>query len=144
MTEKDLAAVMKHFDGSEYNFQDAAICFFNHEFHHACEIARQLHRSRREEAELTPIALFYKYALECMGSAPYTNFEAESLKDFICKKGYTHEELAEKLGVPRRTVALWEHGAALPSPKNAKALATLFNITVDEIYACMRKEDKDE
>ena len=46
-------------------------------------------------------------------------------------KGYTQEELAEKLHVSRQAVAKWEAGQAYPDIMNLIQISSLLNITVD-------------
>lgn len=45
----------------------------------------------------------------------------------------TQEELAEKVGVARQTVAKWESGDAIPDLDNAAALAKLFGVSLDDL-----------
>ena len=46
-------------------------------------------------------------------------------------RGYTQEELSEKLSVSRQAVAKWESGQAYPDITNLICLSELFNVTVD-------------
>ncbi|MGN0665962.1 MAG: helix-turn-helix transcriptional regulator [Huintestinicola sp.] len=45
----------------------------------------------------------------------------------------TQEELAEKLNVTRQTVAKWETGESLPDIDSCIRMATLYNITLDDL-----------
>ena len=47
--------------------------------------------------------------------------------------GMTQEELAEKLGVARQTVAKWEVGESVPDLGNAQAIAAVFDVTLDDL-----------
>ncbi len=47
--------------------------------------------------------------------------------------GMTQEELAEKLGVARQTVAKWEAGESVPDLSNAQAIAAVFDVTLDDL-----------
>ncbi len=47
--------------------------------------------------------------------------------------GMTQEELAEKLGVARQTVAKWEAGESAPDLSNAQAIAAVFDVTLDDL-----------
>ncbi len=49
------------------------------------------------------------------------------------EKGYSQEELAEKLGVSRQAVSKWERGEASPDTDNLIALANLYGVTLDEL-----------
>lgn len=46
-------------------------------------------------------------------------------------RGWTQEELADKIDVTRQALSKWESGAALPDTKNVVALANLFGVTTD-------------
>lgn len=56
-----------------------------------------------------------------------------NLKIFRKKSGFTQEQIAEKIGVSRQTVAKWEIGDTLPNIDNIIALADLYEVTVDSL-----------
>lgn len=49
------------------------------------------------------------------------------------KKGMSQEEVAEKLGISRQTVSKWEMGETLPDICQAKKLAVLYGVSLDEL-----------
>ena len=49
------------------------------------------------------------------------------------KVGLSQETVAEKLGVSRQTVSKWETDETVPDIYQAKKLAKLYNLTVDEL-----------
>lgn len=49
------------------------------------------------------------------------------------KQGLSQEEVAEKLGVSRQTISKWEIGDTLPDIRQAKRLAGLYHLTLDEL-----------
>ncbi len=49
------------------------------------------------------------------------------------KKGYSQEELADKIGVSRQAVSKWELGKALPDIYNVIYMSKLFEVTTDYI-----------
>ena len=49
------------------------------------------------------------------------------------EKGMSQEFLADKLFVSRQTVSKWENGETTPDLDNLINLASLFNITLDEL-----------
>ena len=57
----------------------------------------------------------------------------EKIKDLRKQTNISQEELAEKLGVSRQAVTKWESDAGLPDIINLKSIATLFNISMDEL-----------
>lgn len=49
------------------------------------------------------------------------------------KKGLSQEAVAEKLGVSRQTISKWETDETLPDIRQAKKLAVLYGLTMDEL-----------
>lgn len=47
--------------------------------------------------------------------------------------GYTQEQIAERLGVSRQTIAKWERGECLPDIENVIALADIYEVTIDSL-----------
>lgn len=52
---------------------------------------------------------------------------------------FTQEEVAEKIGVTRQAVAKWENWETVPDIYNCKALANLYNVSLDDL---INHEDK--
>ncbi len=63
---------------------------------------------------------------------------SEKLYKLRRSKGYSQEELAEKLGVSRQAVSKWERGDSSPDTNNLIAVASLYEIPVDELAGCIR------
>lgn len=57
--------------------------------------------------------------------------------------GFTQEQIAEKLGVSRQTIAKWERGECLPDIENIIALSDLYGVTVDSLVRDMRTFNDD-
>ena len=57
----------------------------------------------------------------------------EKIKDLRKKANISQEELAEKVGVSRQAVTKWESDSGLPDIENLKSIASLFNISIDEL-----------
>lgn len=53
------------------------------------------------------------------------------LKEVRKKSGLSQEQLAEKLCVSRQAVTKWESDRGLPDVENLKAIAALFDVSVD-------------
>ena len=51
------------------------------------------------------------------------------------KRGLSQEEVAEKLGVSRQTVSKWETDETLPDIRQAKKMALLYHLSLDELIA---------
>lgn len=49
------------------------------------------------------------------------------------KNNISQEELSSKIGVTRQTISNWETGISAPDIKQAKDLAKVFNVTLDEL-----------
>ena len=49
------------------------------------------------------------------------------------EKGYSQEELAEKLGVTRQTISNWEPSSTHPNPEQLKGLSKILNVSIDEL-----------
>lgn len=58
---------------------------------------------------------------------------AEKLKSLRKKRGFSQEQLAEKLGVSRQAVTKWETDTGVPDIQNLAAISVLFDISVDEL-----------
>lgn len=50
-------------------------------------------------------------------------------------KGLSQEELAEKIGVSRQTLSKWEVGETLPDIEKSRALADVFDVSLDELVS---------
>lgn len=58
---------------------------------------------------------------------------AEKLIELRKSKGWSQEELGEKLDVTRQTVSKWELGSTTPEMEKIIAMSELFNVTTDEL-----------
>lgn len=59
--------------------------------------------------------------------------DCNNLKLYRKRNGFTQEQIAEKIGVTRQTVAKWERGEALPDIENIVALADVYEVTIDSL-----------
>lgn len=62
----------------------------------------------------------------------------EQLKQLRLEKGYTQEELANKLFVTRQTISNWETEKGQPDIENIVLLAQTFDISIDELMTGKR------
>lgn len=51
------------------------------------------------------------------------------------KKGWTQDELAEKLYIRRQSISKWEIGKTCPDSENFKILSEIFNVSIDELIS---------
>ena len=58
---------------------------------------------------------------------------SEKISALRKQKGWSQEELAEKLMVTRQAVSKWENGTSDPSTSNLIALAKLFELSAEEL-----------
>lgn len=59
----------------------------------------------------------------------------EKLKKLRTEKGFTQEELSEKLFVTRTAISKWESDRGYPNIDSLKAISKLFSVTVDELLS---------
>ena len=55
----------------------------------------------------------------------------EILKELRSSMGFSQQKLADKLGVSRSTVPMWESGASQPDNDSLLHLAKIFNTSTD-------------
>ncbi|WP_165056446.1 MULTISPECIES: helix-turn-helix domain-containing protein [unclassified Adlercreutzia] len=58
---------------------------------------------------------------------------SQNILSLRTRSGMTQEELAQKIGVARQTVAKWEAGDAIPDLANAIRLAQLLDVSIDAL-----------
>ena len=56
---------------------------------------------------------------------------ADRIQDLRKQKGYSQEQLAEKVGVSRQAVSKWESGQSAPDLEKIIAMSDLFEVTTD-------------
>ena len=54
------------------------------------------------------------------------------------KKGYSQDELAEKLFVTRQAVSRWENGETIPNTETLKLLSKLFDVSINTLLGSPR------
>lgn len=59
----------------------------------------------------------------------------QKLQELRKQKGLTQEELAKDLFVSRTAISKWESGRGYPNIESLKAVAALFEVTVDELLS---------
>ena len=62
------------------------------------------------------------------------NIFSDNLKKFRLAKGFTQEQVAEKLNVNSQTVSRWECGTTLPDVLTLPELARLYEVTIDDFF----------
>ncbi|MBQ2943750.1 MAG: helix-turn-helix domain-containing protein [Ruminococcus sp.] len=65
---------------------------------------------------------------------------SRNLKYLRRSKGFSQEELSERVGVSRQTVAKWESGESLPDISKCAELAMLYGVSLDAIVSCPLEE----
>ena len=58
---------------------------------------------------------------------------AENLKELRLEKGVGQVELAEKIGVSKGIISLWENGKREPTLSSLVALAKFFEVSIDSL-----------
>jgi putative transcriptional regulator len=64
-----------------------------------------------------------------------TESVSNSVYSFRTKKGYTQEELADKVGVTRQTIISIEKGSYTPSVLLALKMASVFEVPAEDIFS---------
>ena len=57
----------------------------------------------------------------------------KNIAEFRKRKGFTQEELGQKLGVTNQAVSKWEAGKCCPDIELLPELSHLFGVTIDEL-----------
>ena len=57
-------------------------------------------------------------------------------------KGFTQEELGAKLGVTNQAVSKWESEVSMPDIMLLPEIATVLNITLDDLYGIVKEPEK--
>ena len=55
------------------------------------------------------------------------------------QKGWSQDELAEKVYVTRQAVSRWETGETSPNPETLKLLSRLFDVSINTLLGSPRK-----
>ena len=55
------------------------------------------------------------------------------------KKGFSQEELAEKVFVTRQAVSRWENGETVPNTETLKLLSKLFDVSINTLLGSLRQ-----
>ena len=68
----------------------------------------------------------------------------ENMREFRKKKNNTQEELAAFLGITMQAVSKWERGEGLPDITLLPAVASFYNVTIDELmgFGKLKKEQR--
>lgn len=65
----------------------------------------------------------------------------ENLRYHRQSKGFSQDMVAAKIGVSRQAVTKWESDKSYPSSENLLALASIYNVSVDELIGIKKKND---
>lgn len=60
----------------------------------------------------------------------------ESIKNLRTKNNISQEVLAENLSISRQAISNWENGKSQPDSETLVKLASMFNVSVDDILQC--------
>jgi len=66
------------------------------------------------------------------------------LEMYRSKKGWTQQDLADRVGVSRQTIISLEHGRYNPSILLAFRLAHEFDLTIEDLFIFSNKDNKYE
>ena len=68
----------------------------------------------------------------------------ENLYNLRKNKGWSQDQVANKIGVSRQAVSKWELSESFPDIENLSALSTLFSVTVDDLLNNQAANDEKE
>lgn len=57
-------------------------------------------------------------------------------------KGYSQEEISEKIGISRQAYGKWEKGETIPDVEKCALLAAIYGVTIDSLIADYELPDK--
>lgn len=66
---------------------------------------------------------------------------SENIKNLRKNKGYTQEELANRLNVVRQTISKWEKGHSVPDAELLKKLAEILEVDVSQLLGFTIAQD---
>lgn len=72
-----------------------------------------------------------------------SNF-SEKLYELRKEKGYSQEEVADKLNVARQTISKWETGITTPDTNNLIELSKIFELSIDDLVGKNNNETENE
>ena len=61
------------------------------------------------------------------------NMIGDNIKKYRRENNISQEELAEKIGVTRQSISLWETNQTQPTIDNIVAIAKIFNLSTDDL-----------
>lgn len=71
------------------------------------------------------------------------SYFSEKLYELRKEKGFSQEELADKLNVARQTISKWENGTTTPDTNNLIELSNIFEISIDDFVGKNKIEDNE-
>ena len=69
---------------------------------------------------------------------------SEMIKALRSERGWSQEQMAEKLGVSRQAITKWETGVGTPDIENLAAIAQLFGVSTDALIFGVEASAGDE
>ena len=69
---------------------------------------------------------------------------SDNIRNYRKANNLSQDELAEKLGVSRQSISLWENGQTQPTLDNIIALAKIFHVTSDALLSSESSETVSE
>lgn len=66
---------------------------------------------------------------------------SQKLLELRKKRGFSQEDLAEKLNVSRQAISRWEMGSAMPDSPNLLKISDLFGVSIDSL---LREDNQPE